>query len=943
MPKSGSTLGKYWHSNSAEGFSRRAGRLSRLFNIFNPFKSHFCEQCMPGGEHLDCAFSDAVLNSTSDAVISIDVDGRIVQWNRGAEDLFGYLFEEALGRDADLLVAPLGRILAGEGRRGVFDATIQGRPFHGDSVRVAKDGTVIDVNITSSRIVGADGKILGVTVIIRDIRDRKTIESQLLASKERFQNLFDYAIVGIALTRMDGTIEQVNPAFCDMLGRSAAELIGTSFYDFLPREQWPSNVAQRRSLELNPTAKFATECTIHRRDGTVIICKLMKTTITGTATAEPLVVLRLIDITAEQAAVTGLAASEARFRGLFEHSLAGIVIRDQQGFIEDCNDAFGNLVGYGRDELIGANFSRLLPIEWQANAQMSSDAAMAGGEGSLLSNEGPLLHKAGHMVWVRSTVSALPQPEGKISKIVSFHIDVTESHRISDQLLKSERRLRMTTEATGGGAWDFDISSGETWWSDNMLDLWGVPKGTAMTLDQSLSLIHEQDREQVRNVISNAIAQRSHYNCEYRVNNPDKGVRWISSIGRLDSGAKEIGDHFVGMCFDITDLKRVEQVINENVAITTQLARIADAAPGVIFTFKLRPDGRAFFPYASEKMLDVFGLEPSSVRGTAAPWLSRIDPADQEAVNESREVSARSLSTWQNIYRYEHPTKGLIWLEAYSSPTREEDGSITWHGVAHDVTTRKNYEAAIDSLRQSNAIAAISVGMTHDVNNMLTVISGNLELLQNEVAGSKGKEWLAAAMDAATSGASINKRLLRLSGNGANPPAVIDLNTRALEIAPFLQRLLGDTIQIETELATSSTLCRVDFGELNSAILNLAVNARDAMNGIGNIVVTTAAVHIREDEAQALGSDAHAGDYVRLALTDTGCGMPPEIIKRVGEPFFTTKECGKGTGLGLFSVRAFARDSGGFVTIESSPLSGSTVSIYFPSIAVESVKLPIYN
>ena len=378
-------------------------------------------------------------------------------------------------------------------------------------------------------------------------------------------------------------------------------------------------------------------------------------------------------------------------------------------------------------------------------------------------------------------------------------------------------------------------------------------------------------------------------------------------------------------------LERTATDLNsENTALATQLLKIAEVAPGVICSFKLSPNGKTSFSYAAANMKEIYGIDPAAVREDAAPILKLVHPGDSDRINDLIAASAQTMSPWHAEFRYRHPNKGEIWIEGHSSPSREADGSIVWHGFIHDVTQRKQSEEALANVRRLDTASQLAAGVAHDFNNLLTVISGNLQLAEDGIEDASARIWVRRAIDAAEAGVSHNRRLLALAGGRELEPADIDVNSRVVETVRLLERTLGQHIRLEAEPGSDIWPTHVDPGEFDSALLNLALNARDAMTSGGRITIDTANVSLDEDAAASLSSDARAGDYVRLRIRDTGTGMSPEVLQRAGEPLFTTKEQGKGTGLGLSSVIAFARQSDGFVTIASKQRLGTTVIVYLP-------------
>jgi len=229
------------------------------------------------------------------------------------------------------------------------------------------------------------------------------------------------------------------------------------------------------------------------------------------------------------------------------------------------------------------------------------------------------------------------------------------------------------------------------------------------------------------------------------------------------------------------------------------------------------------------------------------------------------------------------------------------------------------------------ALGQLTGGITHDFNNLLMVLSVNLEIVEMHVTAERGKVAIARAVDAVKQGASLSRRLLTFSRHQALKPEAINLNEHVTDMIQLLRQSIGEEIEITASLAEPSWIASVDVGEFNSALINLATNARDAMGQAGEISIETANIFLYGEKANLL--NLSEGPYIRLSVRDTGVGMAPEIIQRAIEPFFTTKSVGKGSGLGLSSVYGFVRQSGGALDIKSTLGVGTTVSIYLPKSA----------
>ena len=269
-----------------------------------------------------------------------------------------------------------------------------------------------------------------------------------------------------------------------------------------------------------------------------------------------------------------------------------------------------------------------------------------------------------------------------------------------------------------------------------------------------------------------------------------------------------------------------------------------------------------------------------------------------------------------------------VWLSLSASPIRGEDGRIESFSVtARDITAHRLVEQQLRQAQKMEAVGRLVGGVAHDFNNRLTVIIGVLQMLER--TDEEGAQWVRTAARAAAGGAELISRLLAFSRQQVLEPKVIVFEEALEEICELLRRTIGENVELKTAWSDEAWKIRVDGAQFEAAILNLALNAKDAMPKGGRLTIETAEVHLNEDYARA-NAEMAPGSYVIVAVRDTGKGIAPEHLGQVFEPFFTTKETGEGTGLGLSMVHGFIKQSRGHVEICSEPGEGTEVKLYFP-------------
>ena len=329
------------------------------------------------------------------------------------------------------------------------------------------------------------------------------------------------------------------------------------------------------------------------------------------------------------------------------------------------------------------------------------------------------------------------------------------------------------------------------------------------------------------------------------------------------------------------------------------------------------------------------------ISGYTAEELSKLEVRSLVAADEWTEIAASlgrlaagSVETLMSERTLIRADGEMIPIAATASVVRTERPAYVVATI-EDIRSRRQAEMLLmqlESTRRLEALGRMSGGIAHDFNNLLTIISGNLQLLELYPQSESAVEWIEAAQRAAEAGASLNRRLITFARQRRLAVTETDIGARASAMAGLLLRSFGPNFELHVITPSQPCSALVDPTEIDNAVLNLAINARDAMPGGGEITIETSAVHL-QDVVVAGESEPRSGDFVRLRVIDTGVGMAPEVKARAFDPFFTTKDVGHGTGLGLATLHGFVSQSGGFVDLESEIGRGTTVSLFLPRVS----------
>ena len=333
----------------------------------------------------------------------------------------------------------------------------------------------------------------------------------------------------------------------------------------------------------------------------------------------------------------------------------------------------------------------------------------------------------------------------------------------------------------------------------------------------------------------------------------------------------------------------------------------------------------------SEILESQFGLQPRTFGGTFQAFVDLVHPDDREFVLETVKKAIQSGSDFSYAHRVILPDGPMRWLSGAGRIHLNERGEpVRGVGVYQDITERRALEAQNEQLQKMEAVGRLAGGVAHDFNNLLTVILGFCDLLLSDLSADDPRQAdIAEIQKAGACGAGLTRQLLAFSRKQIIEPTLLDLNVVVTGMQAMLGRLIGEDVKVVVALRPDLALVVADRGQVEQVVMNLAVNARDAMCKGGTLTIETANVELDEHYAK-VHLAVKPGPYVGLTVTDTGTGMTPAVQARLFEPFFTTKEPGKGTGLGMATVYGIVRRSGGCVGVYSEVGKGTAFKVYFP-------------
>ena len=528
--------------------------------------------------------------------------------------------------------------------------------------------------------------------------------------------------------------------------------------------------------------------------------------------------------------------------------------------------------------------------------------------------------------------------DGAVQGFYALVQDISDQKHAERALRASEEQLRLATEAGVVGLWDYDVLTDTLFWPPRVKAMFGISADAPVTMDDYYGGLHPDDAEHTATAFGAALdpAVRALYDVEYRTIGKEDGlIRWVAAAGRGQFDADDRCVRVLGTAIDITRRKRTEEQLRElNGTLETRVAeRTADRdrmwrlSTDIMLVARMDGTVNAVNP----AWTTLLGWRDAELIGSN--FMTLVHPDDQAATIAEMARLGSGETTFRFENRYRARDGSFRWISWIAVP--DED---LVHAVGRDISAEKvaaeDLARAEEALRQSQkmeAVGQLTGGLAHDFNNLLTGMMGNLELLQLRVTRGRLDDvdrLINAAQGAGRRAAALTQRLLAFSRRQTLDPKPTDVNRLITGMADLLRRTVGPNTDIDIVGAEALWTAMIDPGQLENALLNLCINARDAMPHGGKITIETA--NHRLDDRAARERDVVPGEYLSICVIDTGTGMDPGTIERAFEPFFTTKPIGQGTGLGLSMIYGFARQSGGQVAIDSEPGRGTTMCVYLP-------------
>jgi two-component system, cell cycle sensor histidine kinase and response regulator CckA len=605
------------------------------------------------------------------------------------------------------------------------------------------------------------------------------------------------------------------------------------------------------------------------------------------------------------------------------------ITRIEDGRVIEINQASAEFLGFDREELIGSS-TREHGV-WADLSQRNAILQKIKGGGQVRQIEVDFVRKDCEIR--RVLFSGSPITLNDEFCLLSSCIDITERKKAENALRESEERFLLITNTIDEIFYIYDAEKGTaTYLSPAFNRIWGYPTEKALNKEEPfINPVHPEDREKVMSWGPLTLSGQP-ISYEYRIVRADGSIRHIWDRGYPIAEKDGKVTLYVGTGLDVTEWRHAEEALRESREYLNEIInRVGD--PIIVkdvdhkhvlvndafcaFTEQRREDmiGKTGFEILPKEMKQRLWDDEDRVLQTGKPSLTEdvvIDPHGQ----------SRTLMTRKSLLTNKNGEKQIVFS-------------------MRDITDYKKLEAQLLQSQKMEAIGSLAGGVAHDFNNLLNVINGYSELvLESLDEESHIRKDIEHIWEAGRRAASLTSQLLAFSRKQILQPVILDLNMVISQMSSILGRLIGEDIDLVTNSPHDIGMIHADPAKIEQVILNLAVNARDALPQGGKLTIETANVDFEEDYIKG-HSMAKAGSYVMLAISDNGIGMDAETQARIFEPFFTTKKKGKGTGLGLATVYGIVKQSSGFIWVYSEFGKGTTIKIYFPRVEGEGAKFLI--
>lgn len=620
-----------------------------------------------------------------------------------------------------------------------------------------------------------------------------------------------------------------------------------------------------------------------------------------------------------------LAESEERFRHLFDTSPVGTAILDDELRVVRVNEALCQLLGYAEAEFVG---KMIIDFALPEDRQLGLDRiAQLEGEHHSVRYEKRYQRKDGSVVWVEVCCRRTRARQAMPRNIILVLQDVTETRQYEQALRESEERQRLAMTAANMGTWEWDPESNHIYWSaQNYLMLGYVAGAFELSYASWLELLHPEDAKAADHEVKGQIHSHNSFNLELRVRGADGNYRWINHRGKVVRWS-EAGNplRVVGTNMDIDDRVQAEHKLQEG---NRRLHALFDDANDAIIVSDSENGAILEVNQSAERLM---GMSRGELVGSSLVEL--LPEAQRNLFRQQVKGTEKGADRYMLSTELSTRVRGVVPVEVRASRIWFPSGKQVVMGIYRDISERCQLEAQLRQAQKMEAIGQLAGGVAHDFNNVIGAIMLQLGMLKTDPRIPVDLKNSLSMLEASSKrAADLTRQLLLFGRRQPMKLQLLDLDVLLTNLLKMLRRLIGENKQLDFTGQPNLHWLEADPGMIEQVVVNMVMNARDAMGPGGRIQIESSLV---EGQMPAPWSDKGErplpGRYLKLSILDNGSGMDDETQRKLFEPFFTTKEQGKGTGLGLATIYGIIKQHQGWIEVQSKPGSGSRFDVFLPA------------
>ncbi len=854
-------------------------------------------------------------------IFTVEKHGKIQKWNDACETYFGYKRDAVLGQSIQ-------NILWDDEERRAVHKRIQRvyRKEYISNVDVVFKTENGQKRFTLSRLFPIIDEVNHVEACVfanTDMTRHKLTEERLRENEKRYRRLFELSPAGIIIEDENGIIVDVNEAICESLHSSPEQLIGK---DIREVSGAPIRVVDEHIAQILEGHNLHHEVKNRLKDGSECFMELYETRITLSDGRQGVLAISN-DVTRRKQVEQSLRDSEERNRLLIQNAPLGIFLMDEAGYLELVNPALVNILGSPSEEATKA--VNLLTFPRLVEAGISEAIKKCLESGEPYNGEFHYQSKWGKAVDCRLYLNPTFNNPGECAGVQGIVADITMQKKVQDSLRISEEKYRELVENLNDVIFIVDNKGSITYINSVIEQLSGY-KAEEVIGHSFSEYIHPDDQKMLQESFERTLKGDTHPK-EYRILGKDGQIRWMRSSSKpIFEKDRLVGVR--GLMSDITSQKSYEAALKESEEKYRRLIEYSNDAIYLLYNQR--------FELVNRRFLELFELSQEDVNKEHFSMYQLISDKSRDMI-KVRQQKFENGESLDHSYAFIGVTKSgkEIHIEASVAYFNYRNGKAV-QGILRDVTEKKRLEEQLFQSQKMEAIGFLAGGVAHDFNNLLTVINGHAELarmkIENQQIERISKD-IHAIEQAGKSAVSVTSQLLAFSRRQIYEPEVLNINAQIQKSLKMLSRLIGEDVKIEQNFQDHLPNIMADPGQIDQIMMNLFVNARDALAAVEDknftkkIMLETALANL-DDAFTNSHPGSVKGTHIKISIGDNGIGMDEETRGRIFEPFFSVKEKGKGTGLGLSTVYGIIKQNKANIYVESKEGRGATFHIYWPVV-----------